>query len=94
MLIYQETIEQVEKISGKDYEGINYSNNGESEYAKVYSDFTVQLMLDDLLEEIERLQGEIEHLNEVIRDNEQYYQDNWKPIHTSTLVRDGGNQWK
>ena len=38
----------------------------------------------ELKEKIEKLEHEIEHLRQAKEDSEAYYQDNWRPIPTST----------
>lgn len=51
MKLFQSSIEEIQRITGKEYE-VDYSNNGESEYIKVYNTQTLEEIIEDLLEVI------------------------------------------
>ena len=57
----------------------------EDEYDRL-KDMVVELQIDkkELQEKVEELQHEIEVLKQSNEDTERYYQDNWRPIPTST----------
>lgn len=51
MKLFQSSIEEIQRITGKEYE-VDYSNNGESEYIKIYNPQTIEEIIEDLLEVI------------------------------------------
>lgn len=51
MKLFQSSIEEIQRITGKKYE-VDYSNNGESEYIKIYNTQTLEEIIEDLLEVI------------------------------------------
>lgn len=49
MKLFQETLKEIQEITGKEYD-VEYSNNAESEYVTIYSMETIEDMINDLLE--------------------------------------------
>lgn len=82
MKLYQSDLEQIQKKLKKEYESehIQYSNNAESEYVKIYDDDIIEEIILDLLKKVEELEREVEHKEEELEDIRQDVETNFRRI--------------
>lgn len=79
MKILQDTLQEIERITNKDYEDILFSNNAESEYVIICSEKQLEEMLDDLIGRIQELEHLLEREKQAHKDTEEYFEENWNP---------------
>lgn len=85
MKLFQSDLLLIQSKTLKEYE-VEYSNNAESEYVKIYDDDVIESIITDLLDKIDELEREVKHKQEEIEDIEKEIEDNYEPIPVSKQV--------
>lgn len=67
MKLFQSDIELIQSKTRKEYD-VDYSNNAESEYVKIYDDDVIESIITDLLDYIDEIERELDHKKEEIDD--------------------------
>ncbi len=82
MKIDQEYFEEIQKITGKDYDNIHvqFSNNAEDENVTIYSNEIIADIIYDLVDSVRDLKQKIE-------DREKDIEDNYERVPISKQVR-------
>ena len=79
MELFQSDLEEIQALTKKEYE-VQYSNNAESEYVKIYDDYVYVEIIRDLLDIAQDQKRKIEHLKEELDDLREDVETNFKRI--------------
>lgn len=85
MKLYKDDLEDIQKLTKKEYE-VQYSNNAESEFVKIYDTDVVEQMIEDLLKVAKEYKWEVEHLQEEFEELQEDVETNFRRIPISEQV--------
>lgn len=79
MKLYQSDLEDIQKLTKKEYE-VQYSNNAESEFVKIYDTDVVEQIIEDLLKVAQDYKWKAEHLQEEFEELQEDVETNFRRI--------------
>lgn len=84
MRLFQSDLEEIQELTKKEYE-VQYSNNADSEYVKIYDEDVIEDIIEQLLKYIEDKNEEYRKLKEDYEDLEIQLEEYYTPKNISRL---------